>query len=328
MRASPFSASAGLIVMALLAACQSQPSRPDAGPATRTVNADCGATDDAFLATLWQQTSAEYQALSLQVYERADASLARALADPDWNALDPAERPAAPATDRIAVIADIDETLLDNSGFTVREMRRKAAACRAANDSTAVPPEPDFQKRWQEWVVDRQAPALAGAAQFYRRAAEQPKVQVFYISNRMDVEKEVTCKNLTRVGFPVFDCQSQVLTRNDQDGRGKDKVSRRMQIGKLYRVALLFGDNLGDFTGNVLTTPTERAALVTAHRDWWGQRWFILPNSVYGSWLEVQSKTPDGQTFKDEGERRRQIRLQQEQVLKDCLDLDCLDDRL
>lgn len=326
MRLSQLSTPLCIATLALVSACQSQPGRPDAAPAAaNTVASGCGAADDAFLATLWQQTAAEYRALSLQVYARADDALARALADPEWNALHPAERPAAPATDRIALIADIDETLLDNSGFAVREMRRKAAACGGPGKPASDQDEPDFQKRWQEWVVDRQAPALAGAAQFFRHAAEQPKVQVFYITNRLDAEKEVSCRNLIRVGFPVFDCQAQVLTRNDSNGRGKDKVSRRMQIGKLYRVALLFGDNLGDFTGNVLTTPAERAALVEAHRDWWGERWFILPNPLYGSWLEVQSRVGDGQTFRSERERQGHIRSMQEKSLKDCLDLDCLD---
>lgn len=317
-----------MAALLLLSACQSQPGRPDARPVGTTTDvAGCDAAtpaNDAFLATLWQQTAAEYRALSLQVYVRAEAALARALADPDWNALDPAERPAAPATDRIALIADIDETLLDNSGFAVREMRRAAAACSDQGKPSSDQGEPDFQQRWQEWVVDRQAPALAGAAQFFRQAAEQPKVQVFYITNRLDAEKEVTCLNLTRVGFPVFDCQAQVLTRNDQDGRGKDKVSRRMQIGRLYRVALLFGDNLGDFAGNVLSTPTERAALVEAHRDWWGERWFMLPNPLYGSWLEVQSRI-DNEPSLSGSERQHQIRAMQEKSLKDCLDLDCLD---
>lgn len=328
MRPSQLSAPACVVALLLLSACQSQPGRADARPVGTTTDvAGCDAAtpaNDAFLATLWQQTAAEYRALSLQVYARADAALQRALADPGWNALDPQERPAAPATDRIALIADIDETLLDNSGFAVREMRRAAAACRDQGKSAPGPAEPDFQQRWQDWVVDRQAPALAGAAEFFRRAAMMPKVQVFYVTNRSDVEKEVTCLNLTRVGFPVFDCQAQVLTRNDQDGRGKDKVSRRMRIGRLYRVALLFGDNLGDFTGNVLSTPAERAALVEAHRDWWGERWFMLPNPLYGSWLEVQSRIGDEPSLSG-SERQRRIRAMQEKSLKDCLDLDCLD---
>ena len=323
MRLSKTPAAAGLLVLILLTACQSQPGRPEAGPNHGGVElAQCSTANDAFLATLWQQNAAEYRALSLQVYARAEAALARALTDPEWNALDPAERPAAPATDRVAVVADIDETLLDNSGFAVREMRR--AACANQGTATSNAEAPSFEERWQRWAVDRQAPALAGAAQFYRHAAQQAGVQVFYITNRKDREREVTCLNLTRVGFPVSDCAGQVLTRNDQDGRAKDKVSRRMAVGKIYRVALLFGDNLGDFTGNVLGTPAERAGLVEAHRDWWGERWFILPNPLYGSWLEVLSR-PEPNAAGSEEERRQQIRARQEQSLKDCLDLDCLE---
>ena len=80
MRLSKTPAAAGLLVLILLTACQSQPGRPEAGPNHGGVElAQCSTAHDAFLATLWQQNAAEYRALSLQVYARAEAALARAL---------------------------------------------------------------------------------------------------------------------------------------------------------------------------------------------------------------------------------------------------------
>ena len=67
--------------------------------------------DDSFRATLWQQTAAEYDALSLQVYARADAMLDRAIQDSTWSALDPSESPSTTGGSALAIISDIDETL-------------------------------------------------------------------------------------------------------------------------------------------------------------------------------------------------------------------------
>jgi predicted secreted acid phosphatase len=49
-------------------------------------------------------------------------------------------------------------------------------------------------------------------------------------------------------------------------------------------VLMQFGDQLGDFAEVVANTPDARAALMDTHRDWFGERWWLLPNPTYGSW--------------------------------------------
>ena len=307
-----------VLIVIGLAACQSTPSKQAALAACdQKVIAETG--NDVFMSTAWQQQAAEYQALSLQAYVRAEAALKLALDDPKWAALDPIEVQAAPTTSTLAIIADIDETVLDNSAFNVREMRVSAAPCETPDEARER-----WGKRWSDWVSDAEAPAMPGAAEFMQQAVKAG-VEVYYVTNRKDHEKAGSCKNLLRAGFPLRDCETHVLTRNDDDGRGRDKVSRRQQIASTHRVVMLFGDNLGDFAGNILGSHADRAALVSARRDWWGARWFMLPNPSYGSWDEVLGHVDGGvPEFATAAERRAHLRAIKEQRLEDCTRKDCL----
>lgn len=311
-----------LLCVAGLSACQTNPgNKTRAAPTcdeTVTVKA---IADDSFRATLWQQTAAEYDALSIQVYARADAMLDRAIKDSRWSALDPSEGQSA-VGGALAIIADIDETLVDNSAFAVRTMREPVPEC-----MTPVQARADWERRWLEWVTDAEATALPGAAEFMQRAVARrdAEVEVFYITNRKDNEKQATCKNLIELGFPVPNCDTQVLTRNDDDGRAKDKVSRRKQVAGTHRVVLLFGDNLGDFVGNILTNEVERDAVVAGRQAWWGERWMILPNPGYGSWEEILGQIKDrADDFATAEERNAYVRAQKERTLEDCRAKDCL----
>jgi acid phosphatase len=48
-------------------------------------------------------------------------------------------------------------------------------------------------------------------------------------------------------------------------------------------VLLLIGDDFNDF---VAAGPSAeaRAAAAAAYDNYWGERWFLLPNPTYGSW--------------------------------------------
>ncbi len=306
-----------LCAAAALAGCQSMPATRSSqtGPACALPPV----ANDAFLSTLWQQRAAEYDALSLQVYARALERLDLAMADPQWNALSDTERVDAPASQGVAVITDVDETLVDNSAFAVREMREPTSGCQSPAEAREA-----WALRWRDWVQSAQAPALAGAAEFMQMATQRGAT-VFYVTNRKDDEKSATCENLRATGFPLSDCARQVLTRNEEAGRGRDKVSRRQQVAAHYRVLMLFGDNLGDFAGGVLDSEAERDQLVAARQSWWGERWFILPNPSYGSWEEVLGRIlerPDD--FATAGERAAYVRELKQKKLEDCRQRDCL----
>ena len=72
------------------------------------------APDDIDIGILWTEHSAEYQAVSAQVYAVARRDLPRLLADPDWTALpgdhDVAGKPPA-------IILDVDETVVSNADY-------------------------------------------------------------------------------------------------------------------------------------------------------------------------------------------------------------------
>lgn len=253
----------GACLLALaLAACQSLPTAPSAAPA-----------DDNLNAVLWMQTSAEYRAVALSVYQAAGARLDQALADPDWDALDPEERALAGSAAGLppAVIVDIDETVLDNSPYQARLVRDGGEY---HDDS------------WAGWVGERRAMPVPGALEFARLAAGRG-VTVVYLSNRTRESAPDTLANLREAGFPVAD-DDAFLGKGTQvqgcEGSGSDKRCRRLLAGSRYRVLMQFGDQLGDFVAVEDETRPARERLLALHAGWFGERWWMLPNPSYGGW--------------------------------------------
>ena len=53
----------------------------------------------------------------------------------------------------------------------------------------------------------------------------------------------------------------------------------------LFTIALLIGDNLGDFTHDFqLDKCTDRDKLVSERQEDFGKKWIVLPNAIYGKW--------------------------------------------
>ena len=54
---------------------------------------------------------------------------------------------------------------------------------------------------------------------------------------------------------------------------------------KDYHIALLFGDNLADFTNDFeCKTTAERASKADSMKNEFGKRFIVLPNAMYGDW--------------------------------------------
>lgn len=305
----------GMVVLTLaaLSACASQGSKPAATrpddladlPRSAPPGSLKDPKHDNLNAVLWSQTSAEYRALAAQAFNQAARTLAVAKADPQFSALPASEQGTPPADAPLALITDIDETVLDSSAFNADIIQNPI--------DPALPPaeaHKQFDQRWNDWVAQREAIAMPGAVSFLKQA-EAAGVKVFYITNRKDSEKEETCNNLVQAGLPLADCASQVLTRNDAEGRPKEKGSRRKAVAAGHRVVLLLGDNLGDFADGIYTSLDSRSQLVDAQSAWWGERWIILPNPMYGSWEEVLGKIDNdaaSPTYGVEQERRRLLK--------------------
>lgn len=201
-------------------------------------------------ATLWYQHSAEKEALYLQSFHWAGRLLDEKLST---------GKIKAPA-----VVLDIDETILDNSPQTARQI---------------IENRPYSDAMWDEWCSLAAAEALPGALEFVSKA-KQLGVEVFYISNRGIHLMEYSLSNLRSAGFPFADT-SHVLLKTDTSV----KDARRAQVASSHEILLLIGDNLGDFSG-IFDEREQGAALehVREKKELFGDRYIMLPNPMYGSW--------------------------------------------
>jgi 5'-nucleotidase (lipoprotein e(P4) family) len=163
-----------------------------------------------------------------------------------------------------AVVVDIDETVLDNS---------PAQAVQVKNRLPFIP------EIWTQWVNMRKAKAIPGAVDFLKYASSKG-VRVFYVSNRIEIEKQATLDNLKALGFPDASDET-ILVRTTESS----KKARRAMITAKHRIVLLMGDNLDDFSEIFeRKTVADRFAEVDKARDWWGKKFIVLPNAMYGTW--------------------------------------------
>lgn len=267
---------AGLAASLLtLSACKrtepaAMPSEP-AAPAAAATQAKPTGTHDNLNAVAWVQTSVEYRAITTQTFRAAADHLDVALKEKNWDALVPDERGNAATGLKPAVVMDVDETVLDNSPYQARLIRDGK--------------EYD-EISWDQWVAEKKAKPLPGVVDFAKAAAEKG-VTILYISNRAVHLKEATLANLREAGLPVADDSvflglGTVLEGCEQNG--SEKNCRRRLAGQQYRVLMQFGDQIGDFVQVEANTREGRQALLDEYDDWFGERWWMLPNPTYGSW--------------------------------------------
>lgn len=200
-------------------------------------------------AYLWVQTSGEFKALCYQAYNLAKLRLDRDLEDKHNR--------------KRAVVFDIDETVLDNSFGGAYELKNKLDWDRDSFNS---------------WVELKKAEAIPGAREFIVYAISK-RVEVIYISNRSNAQKESTIINFNRLGIPI---KKENLYFMDNEW---SKEKRRELVLSKYDVVLYFGDSLADFDKAWDNKKSkERNALVDNYRNDFGQKFIILPNPLYGEW--------------------------------------------
>lgn len=219
-------------------------------------------------AVLWVQTSAEYVGSALQAYTLAQVMLDRALDDPTWTAALEQDSEVGYEVLPTAIILDVDETVLDNS----------------PNQARQILDDTEFNRAdWHAWVREEQAQPVPGALEFTRYAADRG-VTVFYVTNRRHEVEPATRNNLQALGFPLESELDTIYTRDERQGWGSDKGTRRQAIADSYRILLLVGDNLGDFLSDVSQSVEVRKEMAQRRAQYWGRRWIVLPNPEYGSW--------------------------------------------
>ncbi len=205
--------------------------------------------EHAVLSVLWQQNSAEYRALCYQAFNIAGEKIKNLKNDGEK---------------RLALITDIDETVLDNSPYNAMQIKRDL----------------DFDKEdWIEWGSRKSADALPGAVDFFNMA-DSLGVEVFYISNRYHVQLDETLENLNSLNFPKADT-NHVFLKTDSS----EKQERRNRVLENYEVVLYLGDNLSDFSSVFDNQSTEsRNQSVDNLSSSFGEKFIVFPNPMYGDW--------------------------------------------
>jgi len=249
--------------------------------------ADAVPQNDLLNAELWMQTAIEYRANCLTVYALARLRLDEALADENWTAY---SQTGSYQYLPPAVILDLDETAIDNSPYE---------AGLVLNNTRFDP------KTWDDWTKAEQAKAIPGAVEFTQYAASRG-VKVFYVSNRNAEQKEATRRNLEALGFPMGgNVDTLLLQRDKPEWATGAKSSRYGYIAKDYRVLLLFGDQIGDFSDQYNTSLAERDKLFEELKGHFGHDWMVLANPAYGSF----ESAPYGHDFKLPDEEKRIMKI-------------------
>ncbi|KJU70975.1 5'-nucleotidase, lipoprotein e(P4) family [Clostridium baratii] len=201
------------------------------------------------LAVAWQQNSGEVNALRYQAYNSA------------MNYVDKLVKEKT--TKPYAVTLDIDETIIDNSPHAGYEIKN--------SDSYS-------SENFNKWIQKADAKAIPGAKEF-TDYAKSKGIEVFYVSNRKeDIHLDATIKNMKKLGFVNSDKEHILLKTNDSD-----KAPRWNKIEEKYNLAMYCGDNLGDFpNGYYNKSNEERNKIVKEQSKYFGSKYIVLPNPVYG----------------------------------------------
>jgi 5'-nucleotidase (lipoprotein e(P4) family) len=209
--------------------------------------------------TLYTQKAAEYRAVAYQAY-----NLARWQLDADFDKKKLKKLPKSERKRPRAVMMDIDDTVLDNS------------PAQAKGILTATP----FNlKDWYLWGEMRKAKGVPGVVEFLNYATSKG-VKVFFASNRDQVQEQATIDNLKNIGLKDVSPENVMLREKESS-----KDARKASIEKNYRIVLLMGDNLDDFSSAFeKKSIMDRFAEADKFREMWGKRFIVIPNAMYGTW--------------------------------------------
>ncbi len=254
-----------LFTVLMCAACSSQ------APVAHAPENDLG--------ILWVKHSAEYAAITRQVYQSAARDLPRFIADESWSAM-----PGHPKQAGLppAVVLDVDETVASNVDFQLAFER------------------PFSNRKMYDYFQQHEAIPVAGVVEFVK-AARAAGVTVFFVTNRpcqvIDdnpdpcPQKAWTIREIESFGI---DTDADHVLLADEQGWDRAKIGRREHIAERYRVIALFGDDLGDFSPCVRTSlygpctepasKESRARIIEDNGHFWGNGWYLLPGPMHGSW--------------------------------------------
>ena len=202
-----------LFPVAVMTGCVSTPQ----APMQDTDAANAMLVEQTALSVNWVQQSGEYRALAYQAFNTAKLMY---------------DQSTVPSGKKRAVVADLDETLIDNS---------KEAAY------SAVMHQPFESKMWTEWCQAKQADAIPGAVEFSNYVNTHGGTMFFVSNRKTGDEYQPTVDNLKALGFKNVTDETMLLK-----DKGSNKAERFKKIQDMgYEIVMYLGDNLDDFTGDI-----------------------------------------------------------------------------
>ena len=199
---------------------------------------------------------------------------------------DPQSCAATGSAKPLAVVFDVDETVLLNLGYEYWTA------------ATGVSYSSETWKRWEESGASYVKP-VPGAVTGLRRLREAGITPVFNTNRQYSAEGAT--RAIAAVGLGEAVHGETLFLRGDDGSTSGGKDARRAMIASRYCVIALVGDNLGDFAdvfNDDGLPPAERRELAARGdlAQLWGNGWFVLPNPVYGDSLKgtVNDVFPEG----------------------------------
>lgn len=129
--------------------------------------------DHLIMSILYQQRAAEYEAMCYQSY-----NLAKQIVDQKIK--------ANPKAKNLAIITNIDKTVLDNSPYEAALVSKKYV----------------FPDKWKEWTSLANAKPIPGSLEFFNYAASKG-ITIFYITNRDTDRKACNNRKFKKIKFPI-----------------------------------------------------------------------------------------------------------------------------
>lgn len=207
-------------------------------------------------ATHWFRNSLEYCRLAVNVYDEA-LRAARRFA-------------ATHRRHQWIVMVDADETVLDNSLFE-RERNRCGGEFKDA--------------QWESWVRADMAGAVPGAAAF-TQAVHSMGGLIAIVTNRIAADDDVTRRALTRNGI-WFDFEKGEIDTADKFSRWRAaEAELARKFGGHPRAVMWIGDQVTDLAVTDRKGTMLRAMSQTDQGHGVGRYLFILPNPMYGGWMD------------------------------------------
>lgn len=226
----------------------------------------------------WSNDSLEYRTITRSVFGRAAARLEELIQEQNCNSSNRA---------KCVIVVDIDETILDNSGYERMAQER----LRTSFD----------RQLWETWVESAEAELVLGADILWNLALSRG-VKIAAITNRTAQQAEITRTNLEKRGLNTSPDQVCILGKTERDqlsetDNNKDLRRRLVEQGTAencwkekegvvqsswqqpHQILLYVGDNIEDFPHIKQNTTNARQMLEPIDKSF-----FLLPNATYGSW--------------------------------------------